>query len=47
MLYNTATVVTLVIGVVVLHVALFCLLLFTACLDSSPGTAVPQFSGTG
>ncbi|MFF9259323.1 hypothetical protein ACF09X_38265, partial [Streptomyces sp. NPDC014792] len=31
-LYNTATVVTLVIGVVVLHVALFCLLLFTACL---------------
>lgn len=35
-LYNTATVVTLVIGVVVLHVALFCLLLFTACLTLPP-----------
>ena len=35
-LYNTATVVTLVIGVVVLHVALFCLLLFTAGLTLPP-----------
>ena len=35
-LYNTATVVTLVIGVVVLHVALFCLLLFTAALTLPP-----------
>ncbi|MDH6291662.1 putative membrane protein [Rhodococcus opacus] len=35
-LYNTATVVTLVIGVVVLHVALFGLLLFTACLTLPP-----------
>jgi hypothetical protein len=35
-LYNTATVATLVIGVVVLHVALFCLLLFTACLTLPP-----------
>ncbi|MEU2002273.1 hypothetical protein ACH47B_14750 [Rhodococcus sp. NPDC019627] len=35
-LYNTATVVTLVIGVIVLHVALFCLLLFTACLTLPP-----------
>ncbi|ABG98486.1 conserved hypothetical protein [Rhodococcus jostii RHA1] len=35
-LYNTATVATLVIGVIVLHVALFCLLLFTACLALPP-----------
>ncbi|GAB38109.1 MULTISPECIES: hypothetical protein [Gordonia] len=35
-LYNTATVVTLVIGVIVLHVALFGLLLFTACLTLPP-----------
>lgn len=35
-LYNTATVTTLVIGVVVLHVALFCLLLFTAALTLPP-----------
>ncbi|WP_089252066.1 hypothetical protein [Rhodococcoides kyotonense] len=35
-LYNTATVLTLVIGVVVLHVALFCLLLFTASLTLPP-----------
>ncbi len=35
-LYNTATVVTLVIGVVVLYVALFSLLLFTACLTLPP-----------
>jgi hypothetical protein len=35
-LYNTATVVTLVIGVVVLYVALFGLLLFTASLTLPP-----------
>ncbi|MDH6286307.1 putative membrane protein [Rhodococcus opacus] len=35
-LYNTATVVTLVIGVVILHVALFGLLLFTTCLALPP-----------
>ncbi|MGU3587356.1 hypothetical protein ACLBYD_29955 [Rhodococcus sp. C26F] len=35
-LYNTATVVTLVVGVIVLHVALFGLLLFTACLTLPP-----------
>ncbi|EHK82169.1 hypothetical protein AK37_16695 [Rhodococcus pyridinivorans AK37] len=35
-LYNTATVVTLTVGVVVLHVALFCLLLATASLTLPP-----------
>jgi len=35
-LYNISTVVTLFIGVTVLHVALFCLLLFTACLTLPP-----------
>jgi hypothetical protein len=35
-LYNAATVATLVIGVGVLHGALFCLLLFTACLTLPP-----------
>lgn len=35
-LYNTATVVTLVLGVVVLHVALFGLLLLTACVTLPP-----------
>lgn len=35
-LYNTATVVTLAIGVVVLHVALFCLVLLTAWLTVRP-----------
>lgn len=35
-LYNVATVVTLVTGVAVLHIALFCLLLFTACLTLPP-----------
>jgi hypothetical protein len=35
-LYNSATVVTLVIGVAVLHVALFGLLLLTACLTLPP-----------
>jgi hypothetical protein len=36
-LYNAATAVTLVIGVVVLHIALFCMLLGTACLTLPPG----------
>ncbi|MFF2112469.1 hypothetical protein [Rhodococcus koreensis] len=40
-LYNTATVVTLVIGVVVLYVALFGLLLFTACLALPPELLSP------
>nr|WP_240931138.1 hypothetical protein [Rhodococcus sp. B10] len=35
-LYNAATVVTLVIGVAILHVALFCLLLFTASVTLPP-----------
>jgi uncharacterized membrane protein len=35
-LYNISTVVTLFIGVIVLHMALFCLLLFTACLTLPP-----------
>ncbi|WP_459547388.1 hypothetical protein [Nocardia sp. X0981] len=35
-LFNAATVVTLVIGVGVLHVALFCLLLLTVCLTLPP-----------
>ena len=40
-LYNTATVATLVIGVVILHVALFCLLLFTTCLALPPELLSP------
>lgn len=35
-LYNAATVVTLLIGVAILHVALFCLLLFTASVTLPP-----------
>ncbi len=46
-LYNTATVVTLVIGVIVLHVALFGLLLFTACLTLPPGTVLPCSGARG
>lgn len=40
-LYNTATVATLTIGVVILHVALFCLLLFTTCLALPPELLSP------
>ncbi len=40
-LYNLATVITLVVGVGVLYVALFCLLLFTACLALSPELLSP------
>jgi len=40
-LYNTATVATLVIGVAILHVALFCLLLFTTCLALPPELLSP------
>ncbi|MEV0110006.1 hypothetical protein AB0H42_27215 [Nocardia sp. NPDC050799] len=40
-LYNLATVITLVVGVGVLYVALFCLLLFTACLTLSPELLSP------
>ena len=40
-LYNSATVITLVVGVGVLYVALFCLLLFTACLALSPELLSP------
>jgi uncharacterized membrane protein len=40
-LYNLATVITLGVGVSVLYVALFCLLLFTACLTLSPELLSP------
>ena len=39
--------VTLVIGVIVLHVALFGLLLFTACLTLPPGTVLPCSGARG
>ncbi|WP_213934840.1 hypothetical protein [Rhodococcus sp. B50] len=45
-LYNTATIVTLVIGVIVLHVALFGLLLFTACL-TLPSELLSRILGHG